>query len=103
MDYDYYGDDYEPYVHPWHAFDYYDAFDYFDDRAPDEGFEYDEAYDFSLPPATLFSTGDRGNKERKLWLARRCLINCSRCRYHRGENKPFGQRKAHDKRKAWRD
>lgn len=30
--------------------------------------------------------GDLGNRDRKMYLALRCLINCPLCRYHRNEN-----------------
>ena len=30
-----------------------------------------------------------GGKERKLYLEKQRLINCGRCRYHRGENKNY--------------
>jgi hypothetical protein len=53
--------------------------------------------------ATLFSPGDRGNKDRKAHLDKQKIINCGRCPYHHRENDSRSKRDPHDKRKLWRD
>jgi hypothetical protein len=58
-----------------------------------------------LPATVLFSSGDRGNKDRKDYLDRQKLIQCGYCPYHRGENRTWYRKRGTQQKKriAWKE